>query len=98
MVKKIIKPIPVASHGIPKWWELPLKMDDFIFLEREGLYYARHREWKETILIGPYESRDDLSKVMTAYVKETKKNRFYRKIPKNFKTLVLPEKVEFNTI
>lgn len=98
MVKKIIKPIPVASHGIPKWWELPLKMDDFVFLEREGLYYARHKEWKETILIGPYESRYDLGKVMTAYAKETKKNRFYRKIPKNFKTLVLPEKVEFNII
>ena len=98
MAKKIIKPTPVVSHGIPKWWELQLKIDDFIFLERDNLYYARHKEWKETILIGPYESRDELNKVMAAYVKETKKDRLQRKIPKNLKTLVLPEKVEFNIL
>lgn len=63
-----------------KWWQLPINKKDFIKKNIDNKYYGHHKDWKEHIWIGAYDSEKELDKVIKSYVDETKKPPMYRKI------------------
>ena len=56
-----------------KWFELPMKKENFSIIEKDNKFYSHYSEWKENIYIGPYDTEKELNQVIDMYVKETKK-------------------------
>lgn len=81
------KRIRIGAEELP-WWRKPMTLDDFVIMTDGNEFLARHKAWKGTIFIGPYEAKDDLSVVLVRYMKESKKHPFKQKEIKGFKTCV----------
>jgi len=78
---------------IPKWYEKPISKDDFVSMtDKNGKVYGRHKEWKKTIWIGPYDTDEELSKVIASYVSVTKKPFGNRKEIKNIHSIIMNDK------
>lgn len=63
-----------------KWWELPISKDDFKIKKYEDKFYAHHKDWKDCVWIGPYESKKDINEVIKSYEIESNKPMMGRKL------------------
>lgn len=76
------------------WYKKTLTPDDFIIKHDENNnFYARHVEWKNTIWIGPYASKEELEKVLKTYINSTKKPYGARKNVKNLHSTIIDESI-----
>lgn len=74
-----------------RWFQKPISEADFIRLKgNDGKAYARHAAWKNTVLIGPYDTSAELEAVIAEYVKNAKRSIMKRKQVKNLHSVVLP--------
>lgn len=74
-----------------RWFQKPISEADFIRLkDNDGKVYARHTAWKDTVLIGPYNTSAELEAVIAEYVKNAKRSVMKRKQVKNLHSVVLP--------
>ena len=72
------------------WYKQPISDADFIRAESpDKKAYARHKAWKESVWIGPYESKASLESVITEYVRNAKRNVLKRKSVKGLHSAVL---------
>jgi hypothetical protein len=72
-----------------KWFEKQITPEQFeIKQDKKGKFYAQHNEWKKTIWIGPYETNEELSKVIASYVSTSKKPFGERKPLKNVHSFI----------
>ena len=72
------------------WYKQPISDADFIKAESpDKKAYARHKAWKKSVWIGPYESKASLESVITEYVRNAKRNVLKRKSVKGLHSAVL---------
>ena len=72
------------------WYKQPISDADFIRAESpDNKAYARHKAWKESVWIGPYESKASVESVITEYVRNAKRNVLKRKSVKGLHSAVL---------
>lgn len=85
--------LPKKRNTEPKWFEKQIFQEDFeIKQDKNGKYYAKHKEWKKNIWIGPYETNDDVEKVIASYVSISKKPFGNRKELKNVHSIIVENK------
>lgn len=73
----------------PKWFEKQITSDQFEIKQgKNGKFYSRHKEWKSTIWIGPYDSKEAVNKVINSYVSVTKKPFGERESLKNVRSFI----------
>jgi len=76
----------------PKWFELPLTPDCFVKrTDKNGKVYAQHKEWKNTIWIGPYNNEDELNKVLKSYMAISKKSYLKKSSIENLHSIIMEE-------
>ena len=79
-----------------KWFEKEITADCFIKRsDKKGKYYAQHKEWKQNIWIGAYDTEKELDKVLKDYITSSKKPPMARLIVKNLHSILMDEK-DFN--
>ena len=78
--KKAIKINEPIADKPKQWWQLPILKTDFKSKTIEGKFYAHHKEWKDNIWIGPYETKKELNSVISSYVNESSKDSLDRKL------------------
>lgn len=77
---------------VQQWYEQPITMDCFeVKVGNDKMYYARHLQWKEKIYIGPYETKEDVEKVLSDYIKNAKKDRMKRREVKNLHSAIIED-------
>ena len=86
--KKNNKVTPKKLPKIVQWWEKELKIDEFVTKENNGKWFGHYSVWKKNIWIGPYESEQEVNKVIKDYVRESKKPIGSR-ILKNIHSIIL---------
>ena len=87
--------LPKKRKGEPKWFEGKITSESFITKKDwKGKFYAHHNEWKDKIWIGPYDSQEEVDKVIASYVAISKKPFGDRKELKNVHSIVI-EKQEW---
>lgn len=98
MVKKQLKNaalehLPKKRQVEPKWFQKQITADQFeIKQNKDGKYFAHHEEWKKTIWIGPYDTEEEINKVIDSYVSVTKRPFGKRKELKNVHSILMDEK------
>lgn len=66
------------------WYQKPINSEDFTSrLSKDGKFYVRHKEWHNTIWIGPYSSKKDVEDIIASYVEESLKAPLNRKMDIN---------------
>lgn len=76
----------------PKWFEKVMTPDDFVLLtDKDKAFYVRHKQWKESVMAGPYKDRAEAEKIVDAYVKNSKKKPLKRKPIANLHSLVVED-------
>ena len=86
---EVVKSAEDKPKSVP-WYRQPISDADFIRAESpDKKAYARHKEWKETIWIGPYESKASLESVITEYVRNAKRSVLKRKSVKGLHSVIL---------
>ena len=89
----IISHLPRKRLVEPKWFQKQITEDQFeIKQNKKCKYFARHEAWKSTIWIGPYDTEEELSKVISSYASITKKPFGKRKEIKNLHSVIMTEK------
>lgn len=54
------------------WYRRPIERSAFTSRKaKDGKYYVRHKEWAETIWIGPYLTLTDCDDIITSYVEKS---------------------------
>ncbi len=87
--KKIKKESRKAEQPEPKWFEKQITSDQFEIKQgKNGKFYSRHKEWKNNIWIGPYDSKEAVDKVINSYVSVTKKPFGEREPLKNVRSFI----------
>ena len=95
MVKKTLKNaafehMPKKRQIEQKWFQKQIAADQFeIKQNKDGKYFAHHEAWKKTIWIGPYDTEEELTKVIASYVSVTKKPFGKRKELKNVHSIIM---------
>ena len=73
-----------------KWFQKKITEDSFtIKQDKKGKFYAHHNEWKDRVWIGPYDSKEEIDKVIDSYVSVTKKPFGSRKELKNVHSILI---------
>ena len=86
---EVVKNTEDKPKSVP-WYKQPISDADFIKAESpDKKTYARHKAWKESVWIGPYESKASLESVITEYVRNAKRNVLKRKSVKGLHSAVL---------
>ena len=86
---EVVKNAEDKPKSVP-WYKQPISDADFIRAESpDKKAYARHKVWKESVWIGPYESKASLESVITEYVRNAKRNVLKRKSVKGLHSAVL---------
>ena len=76
-----------------EWYKKEITADCFeIRKGNDNKYYAHHKDWKKTVWIGPYDSEDEVKKVINSYVSVTKKPFGERKELKNVHSIIVNDK------
>lgn len=76
-----------------KWFEGQITPEQFeTRKDKKGKFYGHHEAWKSTIWIGPYDTEEELNKVIASYVSTTKKPFGKRKEIKNVHSVIINEK------
>ena len=84
---------PVKKPKKLKWYQKQITADQFTSRKgKDGKIYGHHEEWKKNIWIGPYDSVEDLNKVIASYVSTTKKPLGQRKEIKNLHSVIMTDK------
>lgn len=85
-----INHLPKKKKKEPKWFEGNITSDCFtIKKDNKGKFYGHHKAWKSNIWIGPYDSEEELNKVIASYVTITKKPFGQRKELKNVHSIII---------
>lgn len=93
MNKNDIKHLPRKKPQEPKWYQKVITPDQFEIKQNNiGLFFAHHHAWKKTVWIGPYETEEEISKVIASYATVTKKPFGKRKELKNVHSIIIEEK------
>lgn len=71
-----------------KWYDKNINISDFIVKEYNNEWYGQVKYWKNNIWIGPYQSNDEINKIIKEYVNELKKPVLNRKF-KNIHSILL---------
>lgn len=51
------------------WYKRPIEYSAFTTRKaKNGKYYARHKEWSTHIWIGPYNTQEDVNRIINSYV------------------------------
>ena len=75
-----------------EWYQKQIESTDFVLKkDKNGKSYAHHIAWKSHIWIGPYDTEEELSKVISSYVSITKKPFGKRKEIKNIHSVIMTE-------
>lgn len=86
---EVVKNTEDKPKSVP-WYKQPISDADFIRAESpDKKTYARHKAWKESVWIGPYESKASLESVITEYIRNAKRNVLKRKSVKGLHSAVL---------
>ena len=86
---EVVKNTEDKPKSVP-WYKQPISDADFIRAESpDKKAYARHKVWKESVWIGPYESKASLESVITEYIRNAKRNVLKRKSVKGLHSAVL---------
>ena len=92
-MKKENNHLPKKRQRELKWYQKQILPEDFISRkDKNGKIYGHHKEWKNTIWIGPYETEEEINKVISSYVSVTKKPFGQRKEIKNVHSIIINEK------
>lgn len=76
-----------------KWFEGQITSEQFeIRKDKKEKFYGHHEAWKSTIWIGPYDTEEELNKVIASYVSTTKKPFGQRKEIKNVHSVIIEDK------
>ena len=92
-MKSLYNHLPKKIKKEDKWFEKQITKEQFeTKVSKDGKFYGHHVEWKKTIWIGPYDTEDELMKVINSYVSITKKPFGQRKSLKNVHSVIMTEK------
>ena len=73
-----------------KWFQKPIEPTDFsIKKDKGGKLYAHHVAWKEHIWIGPYDTEEEIDKIIAQYVANSKRDPMKRKEFKNVHSILI---------
>lgn len=85
--------LPKKRQKKNKWFEGQITIDQFETRnDKKGKFYGHHEAWKSTIWIGPYDTEEELNKVIASYASTTKKPFGQRKEIKNVHSIIINEK------
>ncbi len=92
-MNKSTKHLPKKRQKEPKWFQKQISAEDFVVKTgKNGKIYGHHKEWKNAVWIGPYETEEEINKVIASYVSVTKKPFGQRKEIKNIHSIIINEK------
>ena len=76
-----------------RWFEQPMTADCFTTkTDRDGKFYAQHNAWKKTIWIGPYNSEEELNKIIKKYIANSKKKPMERLWIEGLHSIIMKDK------
>ena len=86
-------PKKVVKKDILKWYQKPILPEQFISKQdKTGKIYGHHEAWKNTLWIGPYDTEEELGKVIAQYVSNSKREPMKKKEIKNLHSIIMTEK------
>lgn len=86
---------PVTTKPLP-WYRRPLDKSEFSHkLAKNGRYYVRHKEWSESVWIGPYRNIEDVKAVVDSYMVESLKNNLEKKCDSSIHSVIIDNPEEF---
>jgi hypothetical protein len=91
-----IKPVETAEVKHLPWYRRPLDKSEFRYkLAKNGRYYVRHKEWGNTVWIGPYTTVDAVEKIIESYVVESLKDNLDKKTDSSIHSVIIDNPEEF---
>jgi hypothetical protein len=82
--------LPKKRVQKPKWFEGKIEKEQFkIKTDKNGKFYGQHEAWKKTIWIGPYDTEEEINKVIDSYVSVTKRPFGKRNSLKNVHSIII---------
>ena len=85
--------LPKKRKQEPKWFEKQITADQFeIKKDKNKKFYGHHEAWKNNVWIGPYDTEEELNKVIASYASITKKPFGQRKEIKNVHSVIMEDK------
>ena len=85
-----IKPVKVA------WYERPLSKEEFIIREaKDKKLYIRHKEWSETIYIGPYKTKKEVDEIIDSYINTSLEMSLSKKIDSRVHSILIESPDDF---
>lgn len=86
-------PKKVIKKESLKWYQKPILPEQFeIKKDKKGKVYGHHESWKSTIWIGPYETEEELGKIIAQYVSNSKRAAMKKKEIKNLHSVIMEDK------
>ena len=83
---------PVKKPKKLKWFQKQITADQFVTRKgKNGKFYGHHTDWKSKIWMGPYDTEEELNKVIASYASTTKKPFGQRKEIKNLHSVIIEE-------
>ena len=75
------------------WYKKEITPDCFTTkTDKNGKFYAQHNAWKKTIWIGPYNSEEELNKIIKKYVANSKKEPMQRIWIEGLHSIIMKDK------
>ena len=91
-----IKPVEATEVKHLPWYRRPLDKSEFRYkLAKNGRYYVRHKEWGNTVWIGPYTTVDVVEKIIESYVVESLKDTLDKKTDSSIHSVIIDNPEEF---
>ena len=85
--------LPKKRLTKPKWFETQITSEQFeTQKDKKGKLYGHHKAWKNNIWIGPYDTEEELNKVISSYESASKKPFGKRKEIKNLHSVIMTDK------
>jgi hypothetical protein len=94
--RRSVKVTEVSTPSIEPWYKRPLDKSEFSYkLAKNGRYYVRHKEWGNTVWVGPYTTIDAAERIIESYVVESLKDTLDKKADSSIHSVIIDNPEEF---
>lgn len=96
--KRVVKDpqnVEIKEVKLP-WYKRPIERKAFSYRKgKDNKLYVRHNEWSKHTWIGPYNTKNDVDRIIDSYVSESLKAPLDRKVNYKIHSVIVEDETKF---